>query len=346
MWTTPDLPLLDVPREDEPIYYRTADHPTLRAQESDDCEHEPLFAAHSRIMLPAMSRSMRVAPGGERSVALVTGASSGIGLASARQLARAGFRVVLAARRGERLSAVAKDIAADGGEALPVQVDLTDARATSDLLEQTMDAYGRVDVLLNNAGFSPGAALEQLTRDQMRAIFDVNLFPALQLIAEVAPVMRAQGGGRILNMGSLGGSVAAPLAIPYAASKAGLDAATRGLRLELAPWNIKLSLIVPGFVDTDVFENARRDSQHLREDPQNPYQKTFFDMDDFAKKGQRGAIHPDAVAEVVVRAATTARPRRRYFAPRSAGLQTRFLGLLPEAVLDRILLRLYKIELP
>jgi NADP-dependent 3-hydroxy acid dehydrogenase YdfG len=292
-------------------------------------------------MLRVMSKSTRITEG---PVALVTGASSGIGEASARHLARAGFRVVLAARRTERLAAVAKDIASAGGEALPVTVDLADATATSNLLEQTMDAYGRVDVLLNNAGMSPGAALEQLSRDEMRAIFDVNLFPALQLIGEVVPVMRAQGCGRILNVSSLGGRVPAPLAIPYAATKAGLDAATRGLRLELAPWNIKLSLIIPGFVDTDVFQNARRGSQHLRDDPENPYRKIFTDMDDFAKKGQESAISPAVVAAVVVRAATSARPRRRYFVPISAGLQSGFLGFLPEALLDRILLKLYKIE--
>jgi NAD(P)-dependent dehydrogenase (short-subunit alcohol dehydrogenase family) len=291
-------------------------------------------------MIPAMSKRRAT----HASVALVTGASSGIGEASARRLAQAGFRVVLAARRAERLSAIAKDIASSGGEALPVSVDLRDPAATSRLLEETLDSWGRVDVLVNNAGLSPGAALEHLSRDEMRAIFDVNLLPAMQLIGEIAPLMRAQGGGRILNMSSLGGTIPAPLAIPYGASKAGLEAMTRGLRLELAPWNIKLSLIIPGFVDTDVFENARRGSQHLRDDPENPYRQAFVDLDEFARKQLKSAISPDAVAQIVTRAATATRPRRRYYAPYSAGLQSRFLGLLPEAVLERILMRLYKID--
>ena len=295
---------------------------------------------HSRPKLPGMSKR-RATPG---SVALVTGASSGIGEASARRLAQAGFRVVLAARRTERLAGLAKDITSSGGEALPVSVDLRDPAATSSLLEQTIDVWGRVDVLVNNAGLSPGAALEQMSRDEMRAIFDVNLLPAMQLIGEVAPLMRAQGGGRILNMSSLGGSIPAPLAIPYGATKAGLEAMTRGLRLELAPWNIKLSLIIPGFVDTDVFENARQSSQQLRDDPENPYQQTFLNLDEFARKQFESAIGPDAVAQIVTRAATATRPRRRYYAPFSAGLQSRFLGLLPEAALERILMRLYKIN--
>jgi NAD(P)-dependent dehydrogenase (short-subunit alcohol dehydrogenase family) len=294
-------------------------------------------------MLTAVSTPF--AASGER-VALVTGASSGIGEASARRLARSGFRVVLAARRAERLESIAKEISTAGGEALAVAVDLADSAATSHLVEQTRDAYGRVDVLVNNAGFSPGAALEQITRSELRQIFEVNLFSALQLVGEVVPLMRAQGGGRIINIGSLGGYVAAPLAIPYAATKAGLDAATRGMRLELAPWRIRVSLVIPGFVDTAVFENARKDSQHLRDDPKNPYRKLFVDLDEFTQKSLKSALAPDDVAKVVVIAATVRRPRLRYYTPVSTRLQTGFLGMLPESLLDRILLRLYKIEVP
>jgi NAD(P)-dependent dehydrogenase (short-subunit alcohol dehydrogenase family) len=200
--------------------------------------------------------------------------------------------------------------------------------------------------LVNNAGFSPGAALEQITRSELRQIFEVNLFSALQLVGEVVPLMRAQGGGRIINIGSLGGYVAAPLAIPYAATKAGLDAATRGMRLELAPWRIRVSLVIPGFVNTAVFENARKDSQHLRDDPKNPYRKLFVDLDEFTQKSLKSALAPDDVAKVVVIAATVRRPRLRYYTPVSTRLQTGFLGMLPESLLDRILLRLYKIEVP
>jgi NAD(P)-dependent dehydrogenase (short-subunit alcohol dehydrogenase family) len=276
-------------------------------------------------------------------VALVTGASSGIGEASARRLARRGFRVVLAARRGDRLESGAKDIAHEGGNALPLVCDLADSDATSQLVERTLGVCGRVDVLVNNAGFSPGAALEQVSRQTLRHIFDVNLFAGLQLIAELVPTMRAQGGGRIINMGSLGGSIAAPLAVPYGGSKAALDIATRALRLELAPFRIHVSQIVPGFVDTAVFENARAGSEHLRADPDNPYRQLFHDLDELSKKKLEGALSPDDIAKVVERVATASRPRPRYYAPLSAHLQSRFLGLLPERWLDQILSRVYKI---
>lgn len=276
-------------------------------------------------------------------VAIVTGASSGIGEASALCLAAAGFRVVVAARRGDLLERLAKRIEAAGGEALPVAVDLADESATHQLVQRTLDRFGRIDVLLNNAGFSPAAANEQISRTELRRTFDVNLLGALQLAGEVAPVMRAQGGGRILNMGSLAGSVAAPLAIPYAATKAGIDAATRGLRLELAPFGIHVVLIVPGFVDTPTFDNSRVASQHLRDDLGNPYLQLMIDLDEFARANMKNALAPEVIGRVVVEAATARRPKARYYAPFSARLQNAFLGLLPDSVVHRILLKVYKI---
>ena len=276
-------------------------------------------------------------------VAIVTGASSGIGEASARALAGEGYRVALVARRADRLEQLAKRIEAEGGCALPVVADLADEAATSKALLRVLEEFGRVDVLVNNAGYSPGAAIEQTSRDELRHIFDVNLFCALQLIGEVVPHMRRQGGGRIVNVGSLGGSVPAPIAVPYGASKAALDMATRGLRLELAQFGIQLALVIPGFVDTAVFENAREGAQHLREDPDNPYRQTFFDLDALANKGLEKALSPDEIAAVVLRAATARRPKKRYYAPFSARLQSDLLGLLPESLLDRILMRVYKL---
>jgi short-subunit dehydrogenase len=278
-----------------------------------------------------------------RRVAIVTGASSGIGEASARALGSAGFDVAIVARREDRLRELAQQIEERGSRALSIPADLGDEAATSKVLLRVLEEFGGVDVLVNNAGYSPGAAIEQVTRDELRNIFDVNLFSALQLIGEVVPHMREQGGGRIINIGSLAGSVPAPLAIPYAATKSGLDAATRGLRLELLQSGIKLSLVIPGFVDTAVFENAREGSQHLRDDPDNPYRQIFFDMDALATRSLEKALSPADVAEVVVRAATARNPKKRYYAPFSARLQSDLLGLLPERWLDQILARVYKL---
>jgi NAD(P)-dependent dehydrogenase (short-subunit alcohol dehydrogenase family) len=193
----------------------------------------------------------------DRPLALVTGASSGIGTASARSLARRGFRVVLAARSADRLAALGDEMARTGGAADWIAVDLADSAQTRHLLDCVSERYGRLDVLVNNAGYSPAAALEQLTRADVRDTFEVNLFSGLELIGHGVPMMRRSGGGRIINMGSLAARIPAPLAVPYAATKGALEAAARCLRLELRRWGIDVVLIVPGFVNTPAFDKAR-----------------------------------------------------------------------------------------
>jgi NAD(P)-dependent dehydrogenase (short-subunit alcohol dehydrogenase family) len=290
------------------------------------------------LCMPAASSAPRVA--------IVTGASSGIGAASARALAHAGFRVVLAARRLERLEALAKEIAGGGGSALPVAADLAREADCAALVERALREWGRIDVLVNNAGFSPGAPIELLPRAEMSRTFEVNLIAALHLTGLVAPVMRAQGGGRVINIGSLAGNVPAPIAVSYAATKAGMEMATRCIRLELAPWNIRLSHVVCGFVDTETFENTKATVEHIRRDPNSPYRKLLLDLDAFAQKQVAGALPPETVARVVVAAATARRPRETYFTPASARLQRGLLNALPERWLQALLRRLYKIQAP
>jgi short-subunit dehydrogenase len=280
-----------------------------------------------------------------RLTAIITGASSGIGEATARALAAEGYEVALIARRAERLEMLAKRIEEAGGRAFPIVADLADDAATARAAREALDALGRIDLLVNNAGYSPGAAIEQFTRPEIRHIFDVNLFSALQMIGAVTPLMREQGGGRIVNVGSVAGMIPAPLAVPYGASKVGMHAATDALRLELAPFGIRLALVIPGFVDTAVFDNAREGAKHLREDPTNPYRQTMFDLDELANKNLKNALSPDDVATVILRAATARRPKERYYAPASTRLQTGFLGLLPSRVLDAVLRRVYGIKL-
>jgi NAD(P)-dependent dehydrogenase (short-subunit alcohol dehydrogenase family) len=275
-------------------------------------------------------------------VAIVTGASSGIGEATAHCLAKAGFSVVLAARRADLLDGIVADITAQGGKALSVPTDLSDAEETSALVRTTLDTFGRVDTLVNNAGYSPPCALEQLDREAMRHVFDVNLLSGMQLLAELTPVMRQQGGGRVINISSLSRYVGAPLAGAYAATKGGMEALTACMRLELSPWNIKLSLIVPGFVDTPTFDKSREAGQHLRDDPNNPYQKLMSDLDDFAQDQLKSAVAPEEVGKAVVKAATADSPRTRYFVPKSARTAARIFGALPDHLSDRLLLKMYK----
>jgi NAD(P)-dependent dehydrogenase (short-subunit alcohol dehydrogenase family) len=275
-------------------------------------------------------------------VAIVTGASSGIGEAAARCLAKAGFSVVLAARRADLLDSIVADINAQGGKALSVPTDLSDAEQTSALVQAALDAFGRVDVLVNNAGYGPPYALEQMDRRAMRHVFDVNLLSGMQLIAEVTPTMREQGGGRIINISSLSRYVGAPLAAAYAATKGGMEALTACMRLELSPWNIEFSVIVPGFVDTPTFDKSREAGQHLRDDPSNPYRQLMTDLDAFATDQLKSAVPPEDVGKAVLKAATVDSPKTRYFVPRSARTAARMFGSLPDRVADRLLLKMYK----
>ena len=275
--------------------------------------------------------------------ALITGASSGIGEATARALAREGYALALIARRKDRLDLLVKEIEEAGGRALAIAADLADDQATQRAAREAISFLGRVDLLVNNAGYSPGAAIEQFSRDGLRHIFDVNLLSALQLTGVVTPIMRAQGGGRIINVGSLAAVVPAPLAIPYGATKIALHAATDALRLEIGRFGIDVSLIIVGFVDTAVYENARNGAQDLRTDPNNPYRQTMFDLDALAMKNLENSLSPDDVAKVIVRAATARRPKPRYYIPRSALLQKVFLGMLPARGLDALLKRVYKL---
>ena len=275
-------------------------------------------------------------------VAIVTGASSGIGEATAKCLSAAGYAVVLAARRADLLEALAAQIGREWGRALSVPTDLSDETQTSELVRRALDEFGRVDVLVNNAGYAPPFALEHMDRTKLRHTFDVNLLSAMQLIAELTPVMRAQGGGRIINMGSLTRYIGAPMAATYAATKGGIESMTNCMRLELAPWNIRLSVVVPGFVDTPAFETARKAAEHAREDPDNPYAQLMEDLDAFADEQLQSAVSPEAVGFVVVKAAQADNPKTRYFVPSGAKHSARIFGMMPDRLADRILLKMYK----
>ena len=192
-------------------------------------------------------------------VVIVTGASSGIGEATARQFAREGAKVVLAARRVDRLQALAGEIAAlgTGAEAFVVQADLSKLEDIQSLIKQTLDKYGRIDVLVNNAGFGRLDWLEKLdpTRD-IQSQFDVNVLGVIQTTRQALPVMMKQRSGHIINMCSMAGLVATPTYTIYAACKHAVHGFSEALRREVKPWGIDVSMIYPGGVTTEFGQHA------------------------------------------------------------------------------------------
>ncbi|MCH8935874.1 MAG: SDR family oxidoreductase [Gemmatimonadetes bacterium] len=186
-------------------------------------------------------------------VAIITGASSGIGEATARRLAESGARVVLAARRVERLEALAADIEHHEGTALVAPTDVTDERSVQRLARTALDAFGRIDILINNAGIMPLSPISKLRVEEWDRMIDVNIKGVLYCIAATLPTMLEQGSGHIINVSSVAGRRPFPSGTVYSATKFAVRAISQGLRLELSPINgIRVTDIEPGVVATEL----------------------------------------------------------------------------------------------
>jgi NADP-dependent 3-hydroxy acid dehydrogenase YdfG len=186
-------------------------------------------------------------------VVVVTGASSGIGEATALRFARAGSRLVLAARRFDRLEALADRIRAHGGEALPVGCDVTAAADVRGLAEQTLEAFGRCDVLVNNAGIPGGGWFDDVTAEQIERVVRVDLLGVMLVTKAFLPAMLARGAGHVVNVASLAGRFAAPGIAVYGAAKHGVVAFSEALYHELKPSGILVTVVNPAFASTEGF---------------------------------------------------------------------------------------------
>lgn len=204
----------------------------------------------------------------ENKVAIVTGASSGIGEATARLLAKNGAQVVLGARRIDRLEAIAKNIRAEGGIAEYRALDVTQRSQLEDIVKFAQTKFDRVDVLINNAGVMPLSALDQLKVDEWDRMIDVNIKGVLYGIAAVLPVMKAQKSGQIINLSSIGGHAVSPTAAVYCATKFAVGAISEGLRQEVGG-DIRVTVISPGVTESELAnsisdEAARKGIQEFR----------------------------------------------------------------------------------
>jgi short-subunit dehydrogenase len=184
-------------------------------------------------------------------VVLITGASSGIGAALAREFARLGGNVVVTARRRERLEALAADIRAMGRQALAVPCDVTQDGAVEQAVGRSLEAFGRLDVVVANAGFGVVGALEQLTLDDSRRQFETNVFGVLRTARAALPALRATRGALVI-VGSVSGHVAMPGVSAYAMSKAAVHALAASLRGEVRAAGVAVVLVSPGFVESEI----------------------------------------------------------------------------------------------
>ena len=219
----------------------------------------------------------------EGKVVVITGASSGLGEATARLLSAQGATIVLGARRVDRIQAVADELTNSGGKALAVATDVTDPDQVKALVDAAVQTYGRIDVMINNAGLMPHSPLERLKIDDWNHMIDVNIKGVLYGIAAALPYMQQQKAGHIINVSSVAGHKVRPGGVVYAATKHAVRVLSEGLRMEVKPYNIRTTVISPGAVDTEL-----------------PNSITEPDIAENVRKGYEIAIPADSFARMVV----------------------------------------------
>ncbi len=266
-------------------------------------------------------------------VIIITGASSGIGEATARRLVRGGARVGLSARRADRLEALARELDPAGTKVLAVAGDITNAADREKLVAATRGKFGRIDGLVNNAGYGTRGPVEMVPVELIRKNFETNLFSLIALTQLVLPHLRERGNGCIVNIGSVAGKIARPLSSIYDSTKHALEAITDGLRGELKPFGVRVTLIRPGFILTEFVDAADAASTGIIENagPYAPYLGGFRVSYD---KLRRIAGTPDDIARLVERALTADNPAPRYSGPFHAKVFLFLKWLLPDRALE------------
>ncbi|GAB3668145.1 oxidoreductase [Nocardioides korecus] len=254
-------------------------------------------------------------------VALVTGATSGIGAAAASALAEAGYRVVGTGRRTSGLTA-------PHGVRL-VDLDVLDDAAVTSVVDQVVAEHGRLDVLVNNAGSGTAGAVEELSVAEAQHVFDVNVWGVLRTTKAALPHMRAQGSGRIVNISSVLGLIPAPFSAAYAAAKHAVEGYSESLDHEVREHGIRVVLVEPAYTRTGFEKNQLRAERSL---PAYAERRRDFEqgMAESIEKGDDPAV----VAKVVVKAATAAKPRLRYTAGPAAAQVSVARRLAPAKIFD------------
>jgi NAD(P)-dependent dehydrogenase (short-subunit alcohol dehydrogenase family) len=263
-------------------------------------------------------------------VALVTGASSGIGRAAARALAEAGFAVVGTSRKAADATPV------DGVDFL--DLDVASDESVRSLVEQVIERFGRIDVLVNNAGVGAAGAGEESSISQAKEVFDINVFGLIRMTNAVLPQMRAQGGGRVVNVSSVLGLVPAPFMAIYAATKHAVEGYSESVDHELREHGVRVLLVEPAYTSTGFETNSLA--------PDSPLAVYAAQRDVFREvlaTAMRDADDPTVVAKVIVAAATDPKPKLRYTAGSTAGRVSVLRRVVPSRAFDKQIRKLNRL---
>lgn len=281
-------------------------------------------------------------------VIVITGASAGIGAALARRLAAEylGIRLVIAARNQEKLKAVETECLKAGAEVLVVPTDMAQVEQVKALAREALDRFGRVDALVNNAGYGQMGPIELISPEDAQRQFAVNFQGPLVLCQALIPTMRDQGGGRIINISSLGGRLAFPAGGMYSSSKFALEALSDVMRMELGAFNIKVSVIEPGPVTTEFFSVAGdKVDLNVPESGRKLYRAAIQAIKEIEQQTAPLAWSSERVAGVIIRVLTARHPRPRYVAATGGNIMLFFMTkLMPRELLDVFWKRFYKID--
>jgi len=272
-------------------------------------------------------------------VALVTGGSSGIGAETAAALNKAGFTVYAAARRTAQMAAL------NAAGIKTISLDITDDASVTAAVAQIIDSEGRIDALINNAGYGSYGALEDTPLSEAQAQFDVNVFGLARLTQLVLPHMRARGSGTIVNVSSMGGRLATPLGCWYHASKYAVEGLSDALRLEAEPLGVHVVLVEPGSIHTDW--GAIAADKLIVTSGSGPYQRQAHAVADRLRaSSQPGASltsPPSVIAKAIARACTARRPKTRYVVGAGARPLIALSGLLPDRMFDALMRRVMNV---
>lgn len=283
----------------------------------------------------------------EDKVILITGASAGIGEATARMLAPHRVRLVLTARRRERLDSLQNELErgmlhsgtqAQTGRILSIPADITSSADREKIVGQSIARFGRIDGLINNAGFGTRGPIELVPLAAIQANFDVNLFGLIGLTQLVLPYMRLQKHGYIINVSSVAGKIARPFSSVYDATKHALEAISDGLRNEVAAFGIRIVVIEPGLILTE-FQKVSKEVSSTILQGSHPYLALDSSFHRSFEKARRIAVHPEEVANEIVAVLKNPRPRPRYAVPRHARIFLLVKWLLPDRLFDALLRR-------
>lgn len=266
-------------------------------------------------------------------VAIITGASSGIGSAAALSLLSQGFTVYGAARRIDRLEALASQ------GVKPLALDVTDAKSMQDGIANVLASSGRIDVLVNNAGYGSYGAIEDVSQEEAKRQFDVNVFGAMELTKLVLPQMRKQGSGRIINISSVGGRAVGPFGGWYHGTKFALEALSDSLRMELKPFGIDVVVVEPGGIKSEFLDIAASGLQATSGN--GPYADRVKSMLASFTNPRMMSMQspPQVIADIIARAATVKQPKTRYVAGFGARPLVTLRRLLSDRAFDSLISR-------